>query len=74
MMNNERADGIAGILTSQFEMAEDMVTPTEALTDLLADARHFAWGKGIEFAECLRLSETHFEDELALEAEGGEQR
>jgi hypothetical protein len=35
-----------------------------AVTDLLADLRHFCAAAGIEFATCDRLAEMHFEAEI----------
>ena len=35
----------------------------EAITDLLADLRHFCSAAGIAFATCDRLAELHFEAE-----------
>ncbi len=35
----------------------------EAITDLLADLRHFCAAAGLEFAACDRLADVHFEIE-----------
>lgn len=35
-----------------------------AITDLLADLRHFCFAAGIDFAMCDRLAEMHFEAEI----------
>ena len=37
----------------------------EAVVDLLADLRHFCAARRIDFDECNRIAETHFNAELS---------
>jgi hypothetical protein len=37
----------------------------EAVVDLLADLRHFCAARRIDFDECNRIAETHFDAELS---------
>ncbi len=65
IQNRARADRITRLLKSEPAYAYEggSVGVTDALTDLLTDAHHFARLKGIDIALCLGRATVHFDAE-----------
>ena len=52
-------------IKSAMENVYDDDDPASALTNLLADARHFADAHGLAFAQHDRIAQGHYSEELA---------
>ncbi len=66
--NEARADRAAAVINAYREMHPDYRDHPEepnyqAVTDLLADIRHYCQKKDIEFQSCIRISEMHYQEE-----------
>ncbi len=73
MSNKQRASKIRRIFSEHYEHAPvDMgrkwaqEVRTSNLTDILADLRHFADSKGLDFANCDRIAYGHYLHERQL--------
>jgi hypothetical protein len=66
MITNEqrayRAWMAARCYQTTYDSSDSKITD-ETITDLLTDLMHFCDEQGIEFESCLRMANTHYEDE-----------
>ncbi|MDF2457704.1 MAG: hypothetical protein K0S79_120 [Nitrospira sp.] len=60
--NNKRRIKKAKVALAEY-IAQDPMSESCCLTDLLTDLRHWAEHEDVNFADCLRLSEEHFQEE-----------
>ena len=54
-----------GLLAASHARGIDYPIADEAVTNLLADLRHFCAARRIDFDRCARLAEYHFETDIA---------
>lgn len=66
MTNRERIHETKMMLIQFQDMTQIGNSPAEAITDCLANLRHFAHAMGIDFDNCNRIAEGHFSVEKGL--------
>ena len=62
MNNQDRADLIEKVLADHFDLSD--LDPETALSDLLADARHYCDDQELDYAECDRRAYQHYSEEV----------